>query len=820
MLLTRLIIPTLLFFLPFVSKAQVRSLPAIKINSSIKIDGNLDDEGWKNIEPVGDFITISPVFGKASKRNTKVKIAYDNTAIYIGAYMYDDPSNIRKQLTARDVLDRQNVDIFVVGFDTYHDKQNAFVFRVSPANVQSDIKISQSGSVYDQSWDAVWESKTSIKEDGWVAEIKIPLSAIRFAKKDLQEWGINFGRFARKENENSVWNPINPTIGGELNQWGVWTGINNISPPTRLSFLPYLSGGFRVSPTSKGDVTEFLRSGGMDVKYGINESFTLDMTLIPDFAQVQSDNVLLNLSPFEVKFDDYRPFFTEGTELFNKAGLFYSRRIGAAPGGAYSVLQNYGDKPGYKIIKNPGITRLYNATKFSGRTKGNLGIGVFNAISAPMYAKINNLTTGQDTSILTEPLTNYNIIVLDQALKNRSSVSFTNTNVLRKGNSRNANVSSLDLSLFDKKNNYNFSLSGRYSSIWGKQQNKNGFTTGTSFGKVSGIIQYRASFSVESDKYDPNDLGFIQNNNSFKYSANVGYIINKPTRHFLNYNYKLSFTNAYLYKPFEWTNLQINANAFFLFKNFWDLSLGFQTSPLWNKDYFVHSNVYTGYFLRRTPYYYFGFNGSSDSRKKLYVTWKLGGAESPLPNDPYWNGSLGLRYRFSDKFQLSSSLDIVQDKGNFGAVLQNGSPLLNSNGSPVIARRNIKTNTAIAGAQYNFNSRMNINIRMRHYWSILQNSNFYNLKPDGYWRDTTFLNNLNVNFNSFNVDMFFTWDFLLGSRLTIAWKNALGSNVNIDPYNNTTYFKNFGKSVNNPHRNEVTIKIVYFLDYLKLKRKK
>ena len=162
----------------------------------------------------------------------------------------------------------------------------------------------------------------------------------------------------------------------------------------------------------------------MDVKYGINESFTLDMTLIPDFAQVQSDNVLLNLSPFEVKFDDYRPFFTEGTELFNKAGLFYSRRIGAAPALANKVLHTYGNKPDYEIVKNPGITRLYNATKFSGRTKGNLGIGVFNAITAPMHAKIRNLTTATDTAILTEPLTNYNIVVFDQALKNRSSVSY------------------------------------------------------------------------------------------------------------------------------------------------------------------------------------------------------------------------------------------------------------------------------------------------------------------------------------------------------------------------------------------------------------
>ncbi len=818
-MLTRLLIPAFLYLFPFVINAQVRSIPAIKTNQSIKIDGNLDDEAWKNIEATGNFITASPVFGKISLRNTVVKITYDNTAIYIGAYMYDNPSNIRKQLTARDMLDRQDVDIFSVGFDTYHDKQNAFVFRLTPANVQGDLKESQNGSnnggvVYDQSWDAVWESKTSIKHDGWVAEIKIPLNAIRFSKKDIQDWGINFSRFTRKENENSVWNPYNPNISGELNQWGVWTGLNNIKPPVRLSFLPYLSGGFRVSPTTKGNVTEFLKSGGMDVKYGLNESFTLDMTLIPDFAQVQSDNVFLNLSPFQVKFDDYRPFFTEGTELFNKAGLFYSRRIGDAPGYAATVLNNYGDNPNYRIIKNPGITRLYNATKFSGRTKGNLGIGIFNAVSAPMYAKIKNLVNDKDSSILTEPLTNYNIIVFDQALKNRSSISFTNTNVLRKSNNRNANVSSIDVSMFDKKNKHNFSFTGKYSTIWGKLVNKNGFNSVINFGKVSGLIQYKTTVSVLSDKYDPNDLGYIQNNNDFYYFGSVSYNMLKPTGHFLNHTFKLNFVNHYLFKPFNWSSTQIGASAFFLFKNFWDLTLSFQSSPRWNKDYFVQSNVYSGYFLRRTPYYYFGFNGSSDSRKKLHFSWSLGGAESPLPNDPYWSGNMSLRYRFNDKFQVSTSMNIERDKGNWGWAF-----LTNPDGSPVIARRDVKRNTGILSAQYNFNSRMNINIRMRHYWSLLQNTNFYNLKPDGYWNEVAFIPNQNLNFNTFNIDMFYTWDFLLGSRLTIAWKNALGNNVTIDPYSNMTYFKNFGKAIDNPHSNEITVKIVYFLDYLKLKKK-
>jgi hypothetical protein len=785
---------------------------AIKTNQQIKIDGNMNDAAWKDIEPCGDFITSSPVFGKASTHKTEVRVTYDNTAIYVGAYMYDKPENIRKQITARDVIDRQDVDYFVVGFDTYHDRQNAFVFRVTAAGVQGDAKESNGGAVFDQTWDAVWESKTSIKNDGWVAELKIPFSAIRFSKSTEQQWGLNFARFIRKENENSIWNPVNPNINGDVNQWGDWNGLKDITPPLRLSFLPYLSGGFRVSPTMKGDVTEFLKSGGMDVKYGLNSGFTLDLTLIPDFAQVQSDNVFLNLSPFQVKFDDYRPFFTEGTELFNKAGLFYSRRIGDAPALADDVLTTYGNNPNYKIIKNPGITRLYNATKFSGRTKGNLGIGIFNAVSAPMYAKIENLNTGKDSSILTEPLTNYNIIVLDQALKNRSSVSFTNTNVLRKGNSRNANVSSIDLSLFDRKNKHSFLFTGKYSSIWGKQENKNGITTVTSFGKVSGVIQYRAGIGVESDKYDPNDLGYIQNNNSFEYNGNVSYNMIKPTGKFLNHSFKLSFNNAYLYKPFAWTSFQINSSAFFLFKNFWDLSLSFQSSPTWNKDYFVHTNVYTGYFLRRTPYYFLSTSGSSDSRKKLYFNWTLGGAEYPLPDDPYWTTTIGLRYRFNNKLQISGSMNIEQDRGNWGWAF-----ITNPNGSPVIARRNVKRNTAVLSGQYNFTSRMNINIRMRHYWSLLQNTNFYNLKSDGYWNEIAFIPNQNVNFNTFNVDMFYTWDFLLGSRLTIAWKNALGSNVMIDPYTNVKYFKTLGKVIDNPHSNEITVKVVYYLDYLKLK---
>lgn len=804
---------TALVFFVTAGFSQARSSQAVRISQAIRIDGNLDDAAWKDVPVITDFIVAFPKFGDKSTKHTEVKIAYDNSAVYVGAHLFEDPKKVRHQLTARDVVDRQDADLFSVGLDTYHDKQNAFIFQVTAAGVQGDGRQSQNnnGSGFDRTWDAVWESSTSIIADGWVVEIKIPFSAIRFSKKDLQDWGLQFNRFSRTANENSTWSPEDPNVGGNVNKWGDWTGLKNITPPLRLSFLPYLSGGVRVSPTDRGNVTEYLKSGGMDVKYGINESFTLDVTLIPDFAQVQSDNVFLNLTPFQVKFDDYRPFFTEGTELFNKANLFYSRRIGSQPGGTGDVLDFVGSNPQYSIKKNPGITRLYNATKFSGRTKNNLGIGVLNSVTVPMYAKLHNDITGKDSSILTEPLTNYNIVVFDQALKHRSSITFTNTNVMRKGNTRNANVSGINLALFDKKNMHNFNFSGKVSSIWGKNGSYNGFTSAASYAKVSGKIQYEFGTDVESDRYDPNDLGFLQNPNEFVYFGGLSYQINQPTKKWLVQNYNISFRNSYLFKPFAWTDLNVDAGAFLVFKNFWDINFQLSSKPLWFNDYF-EARV-PGQNFKRAPYVYVSTGGSSDSRKKLFVSWNFGFAESPIPKDPFFLVDMGLRYRFSDHFQVSGNIHIEHDLGNWGYTYKNGS------GKPVIGFRDMKQTTPVLSFQYNFTPRMNWNVRFRHYWNHLHYLKFYTLRPDGYYDEIPFTPGYDNNYNAFNMDMFYTWDFKWGSRITIAWKNALGGNVYLDPYANQSYGKNFGRVFSNPHSNELSIKVVYYLDYLTLKRR-
>ena len=248
-------------------------------------------------------------------------------------------------------------------------------FCCHTAGVQIDIKYSNDGE--SSSWNAVWESATSIDEKGWVVEMKIPYSALRFPEVDKQLWGINFGREIRRKRERQWWNFIDPTVDGFLTQAGRLTGIENIKPPVRLFFFPYASSYVESNTASEGGEA-YSFNAGMDLKYGLNDAFTLDMTLIPDFGQARFDNQVLNLSAFEVQFNENRQFFTEGLELFTKADLFYSRRVGGTPFNFFRVEDQLSATE--EIRDNPAQSQLINATKISGRNKKGLGIGFFNAI--------------------------------------------------------------------------------------------------------------------------------------------------------------------------------------------------------------------------------------------------------------------------------------------------------------------------------------------------------------------------------------------------------------------------------------------------------
>lgn len=804
--------------------SQEKSLKAFKISQAPKIDGSLEDDAWQNAPVVTDFIQNSPNVGNPSTQKTEVRVVYDNTGIYVAATLYDDPALIRKQITARDEEMQKDVDYFSVFFDTYHDKQNGFQFTVTSANVQTDARLGPNlgntsggfGSLGDNTWDAVWESKVQILDSGWRVEIKIPFFSLRFAKKDVQDWGIQFQRQIRRLNETSYWNEVKPDVNGFVNQFASITGFENLQPPLRLSFSPYVSTGYRTTPEWDGSRTNsWLRSGGMDVKYGVNESFTLDATLIPDFGQVISDNVVNNLTPYEVRFVDNRPFFTEGLEIFNKAGLFYTRRVGATPA-KYNTIRNFvAEEPDWEVVKNPSVTQLYNAIKLSGRTEKKLGIGIFNAVTAAMHATIRNTVTGKDSSIETEPLANYNIVVLDQALKGRSSITFTNTNVIRSGAATDANVTSLDFSLFNKKNIFNVKGFAKYSKRF-SASSTDGYSAMLQAGKVSGKWQYIARGLIESAYYNPRDLGFLTAPNEVSVTNTVAYKVFKPGKVFLQHNYTLTSVYRRMYKPSAFNEYIVNLSGFWLFKNFWDLSFETGFTPT-QHDFFVLGPNPAAHqqFVKRPSYGYAQVEGSTDSRKKLYFGTNLLYANffNSAPNKKYHRLSASLRYRFSNKFSLEVS---HSDERETDYIIFAGRTATTS--QPVVSFVDFADNQSVLSGIYNFTPRINLTLRLRHYLSRVDFNRFAAVDDEG---NTTTKPGSTAfdNVNYFNTDAFLTWDFRLGSRLILGYKNWLGDDEIISVAGNNNYIKNLGKTFDMRHGNEFTVRFIYFLDYNQLRKR-
>ena len=543
-----------------------RHFNAVRVEDTPKIDGVLEDEVWSQASEVafdGAFYQISPDNGEPSSYTAQIRIVYTDFAIYIGALLRDpSPETIPRELGIRDDLDK-NTDMLGVTFDPYNQGQNGFHYVVTAAGVQGDGVATTRDE--DWNWDAVWNSAVGFTDEGWVVEYEIPYSAIRFPKTEVQTWGLNFYRVAKRLNEESTWNFVDNSIEGFLNQAGQLDGLNNIKPPLRLNFSPYLSAGATYDGETGNTTTQY--GGGMDLKLGLSESFTLDMSLIPDFSQVQSDNIVLNLSPFEQRLDENRPFFTEGTEMFNKGRIFYSRRVGQSFGHSY---EGVGDSE--EIQSFPFTAPLVNALKVSGRTSKGTGLGVFNAVTNETYVVAQDTITGERREYLYDPVTNFNVVVWDQNLKYNSNIGIINTNVMRSGGAQDANVTLAQARFRDKSNTYSFFGNVGYSQIFNTGEQEldvyDGFKGLVSISKVSGNFQWQARGSVDSDTWDISDLGYQRGNNEIELGANVRYNIFKPFSIFNRFNSRLSLNYNRLYKPNKYSRFRINANANTQFRNF------------------------------------------------------------------------------------------------------------------------------------------------------------------------------------------------------------------------------------------------------------
>ncbi len=787
----------------------------------------MSEESWKKSMHQGDFIQVEPVVGIPATFGSEVSVIYDDHAIYIGAILYDkDPKKILKELSIRDNL--ANADNFSVFFDPYNSGLNGFLFQITASGVQLDAIVSNNDEDYN--WNAVWSSEISINENNWTVELKIPFSSLRFTSNEQQQWGVQFNREIRRFREQSYWNPVNPAVQGWVQQSGLLTHLENIKTPVRLGLFPYVSGylDHTNDPKSNTSVTNTAYNAGLDVKYGINDAFTLDMTLIPDFGQVISDRQVLNLTPFEVFFEENRQFFTEGTELFNKGNLFYSRRIGSTP----LHYNKVGNEllPGEKIISNPDVSQLYNATKITGRTESGTGLGIFNAIVGKTNAVLEN-ESGLRREVQTNPLTNYNAIVIDQNLKNNSFISFMNTNVLRSGKDYDANASGLYFELKDKKQLYSVAGDVNVTQKNSADKNDAGFAYNLSGGKISGKWLYEAGTGTESVYYDPNDMGFLFNANKQYYFTTVEYQEFAPKNDKLQ-RWTYSFWSSYntLYQPKHFTSFSLGFENFYLWKSRNAVGGNIYINPVESRDYFEPRTFDFERFVVAPESVTIGGFFSSDYRKPVALDINIRTVQYNIQNRQDWVITFAPRFRINDKFSVFPVIRLTKNDEQPGYVnksLVSDIPLELSSNDVLIGIRNrfIVENTFTI--RWIFNHNIGINTRIRHYYDNVRHDRFGKLTTSGEPNIIAFDGKnskgdyiFDRNINIFNIDMQMNWRFLPGSDMIFVWKNEIFSSGNREEIN---YFRNLSGLTDQVQNNNFSIRVLFFVDYLyvnALKQKK
>ncbi|TYP98241.1 carbohydrate binding protein with CBM9 domain [Tenacibaculum adriaticum] len=795
-----------------------KKISTTRVTKAPKIDGNLTDEAWKNAEIATNFFEMRPDNGKPANKDykTEVKVVYDDDAIYISAMLSDPhPNKIPMEFSNRDNIGQ--ADFFLVTINPNDDGQNPFEFIVQSTGNQADAKVSNGNE--DFNWSAVWDSGVKVTDKGWSVEMKIPYRALRFANEDVQSWGFNFHRKLNNLNSQYTWNNIDNTKGNWTQYDGLIENFRNISPPTRLNLYPYASA---TTKTYNGE-TDFAWSAGMDVKYGLSENFTLDATLIPDFSQAGFDNVELNLGPFEQQFSEQRQFFTEGTELFTKGNLFYSRRIGGYPVDQFDVESQLTTDE--EISEYPEKVNMINAVKISGRTKSGLGIGFFNAITEETEATITDTITKSTRKLVTNPFSNYNILVLDQQFNQNSALTLINTNVTRDGHFRDANTTGLLWHVEDKKSTYNIDGSFKTTHIRDDIDNPTpGYAFDTSIGKHGGNWRGEIGYNFENKDYNPNDMGILFSNNEQTIYGFVGYRLLKPKGIFNNYGIDWYYNVNFQHKSGIYTGTNSGLSFWSQTKKRFGFGANLNYSSE-RKDFFEpRQGTTSGIYFERPMRVNVNHWGSTDYRKKFAIDYDW--YYNFYKNHPLEGYGFGVspRYRFSNQFSLVYGFNYGKNNNDQGYIDEIDEDDIADNAAlaPYLdyivfgERDRTSYNNTVSG-KYSFSIKSSLSLTFRHNWTkVLYDDQYYRLQNNGSLADFNYSGTDNVNFNSWNLDLNYVWQFAPGSQLIAFYRNSINPDSDYAPAD-ISYAENLDKLFKEEMEHTFSLRVVYFIDYNRLK---
>lgn len=659
---------------------------AVERSGEVRLDGRLDEAAWQAAPVVTDFTQVDPEEGRPVSQPTEARILYDDAALYIGVRLSDD-GPVTGRLGRRDMA-LGDSDWFGVVIDSYHDHRTGFVFDVNPAGVQRDAVKSVSGTggeSDDNSWDAVWDVATSVDDGGWTVEYRIPFSQLRFNDTESPVWGIQLERVIGRRREYAVSSFTPKSEPGGIPTYGHLEGLRSIHAGNRLELLPYvLSRGEFVDPGVNPFRTdaEAAAEVGADLRYRVTSNLTLNASINPDFGQVEADPAVVNLGVYEVFFQERRPFFVEGSEIFdfgrNTSGgrLFYSRRIGRSP-------QLRAPSP---LSDAPDVSRIWGAAKFTGKTDSGWSVGVIEALTGQEDARI-RLDGGGEESYAVEPLTNYLVArVRKDGDQGRSSIGGMISAV-----SRDLSTDPLEATLHSsgysggvdarfETDDRNWALLGSaaFSRVGGSPEalirtqragnhffqrpdadhlsvdstaaSLSGYSVGASLERRGGV-HWRGSVAVAatSPTFEVNDVGFQTRTDRRDAAVALSYQEDQPSS--LLRNWSLT-SNVRLEHNYDWerilgmVSMGLNVRGL----SFWGGHLGLTRSLTANDDRSTRGGP-----LMERPANWNGFAALySDQRKPVTVSTTLRGSRDDYDG---WSGgvSFGVNIRTSDRWNLTLS---------------------------------------------------------------------------------------------------------------------------------------------------------------------
>lgn len=686
---------------------------AITSEMTPTIDGLLNDPAWDVVEWAGDYVEFQPDENTPPSHQTKFKIIYDSKNLYIGVRCYDaEPDKIVKRLSRRDGFDGDWVEFNI---DSYHDKRTAFSFTTTVAGVKGDEFVSNNGNNWDASWNPIWYTKTNVDEEGWTAEFKIPLSQLKFGAEENQVWGLQSTRRIFRAEERSLWQrkPIDQP--GWVSEFGELHGLKNIEPQKQLEIQPYtVTSGETYeaeedNPFRDGNENDF--TVGLDAKIGVTNDLTLDLTVNPDFGQVEADPSAIALDGFQIFFREQRPFFVENKNIFDfnlsesEAGntfgfdnVFYSRRIGRSPQGSV-------DSEDDEFVDQPANTPIVGAAKFSGKTKNGWAIGILESVTAKRYAAIRN-GNGDERRLMVEPLTNYFVGRLQKDFNERNSYIggiFTATNrdnLTQELDFLHKSAFTGGLDFKHQWNNRDWYVEGNviFSHVQGSEEaiantqesithlfqregadhvevdptrtSLTGSGGNIQIGKIgNGHWRFESGGTWRSPELELNDLGFQRQADDIRHYTWIGYQTLKPDSTFrragINYNHWTAwdFNGNHNY-------LQFNTNSWQNWQNNWFTNAGFNYAPIQYDNFALRG----GPRLRLSPWISFWNSIRTDNRKKLRFSVFHNGRKAVDNSFRRYNIEAGFTYqpinavRFSVFPSLTTNRDRLQYIDTFDEV--------------------------------------------------------------------------------------------------------------------------------------------------------